>query len=155
MEITDRPSPPTGLRRLLWRLPIQLYRLGLGRLLGPRFLLLHHVGRVSGRDRRAVLEVVHHDGGGWTVASGFGPGADWYRNVGARPEVSIEVAGRRHRVTARRLSEGKGAELMVGYAHRHRRAATRLVGLLGYVVDGSDDDWAEVGGRLPFVRFEP
>jgi hypothetical protein len=42
-------------------LPIYLYRLDLGRLLGHRFLLLVHRGRESGLLRETVLEVLLHD----------------------------------------------------------------------------------------------
>jgi hypothetical protein len=43
--------------RLAFRLPIYLYRLDLGRLLGHRFLLLVHQGRRSGLLRETALEV--------------------------------------------------------------------------------------------------
>ena len=46
--------PRTRLRRALFRAPIWLYRLGLGGLLGGRFLLLTHTGRTSGRPRQVV-----------------------------------------------------------------------------------------------------
>ena len=90
MEIISRPGPLTGLSRTLWRLPILLYRCGLGRLLGQRVMLLTHTGRVSGRPRRAVIEVVQHDEQGYLAASGFGPRADWYRNVVANPDATIQ-----------------------------------------------------------------
>jgi hypothetical protein len=66
-------QPPTGLSRLLFRIPIHLYRLGLGWPLGSRLLLLNHVGRVSGQPRRVVLEVVAHDRTdcSYVVASGW------------------------------------------------------------------------------------
>src|SRR5215204_4945342 len=41
-------SRPTGALRLAFRLPIYLYWLGLGQLLGHRFMLLTHRGRRSG-----------------------------------------------------------------------------------------------------------
>jgi hypothetical protein len=53
-ELT-RPSPPSGLSRMVFRLPIWLYRLRLGWVLGARFLLVHHVGRRTGLPRRVVL----------------------------------------------------------------------------------------------------
>jgi hypothetical protein len=51
-------SKPTGASRLTFRLPIYLYRLDLGRLLGHRFLLLLHRGAravCSERDVRAAI----------------------------------------------------------------------------------------------------
>jgi hypothetical protein len=53
--------PPSGLRRLLFRAPIRLYRWHLGWLLGGRCLLLTHTGRTSGLPRQAVLEVTGRD----------------------------------------------------------------------------------------------
>ncbi|MFE3181054.1 hypothetical protein ACFXKR_09165 [Streptomyces violascens] len=53
----NRPRPPVGRRRTLSRLPVHLYRLGLGPLFGKRLLLLIHTGRVSGRARKVVVEV--------------------------------------------------------------------------------------------------
>jgi hypothetical protein len=40
--------PPRGLVGLAFRLPIWFYRLGLGGLLGTRFVLLTHTARRSG-----------------------------------------------------------------------------------------------------------
>ena len=70
----DRPQPPVGWRRFAARLPILLFRCGLGWVFGSRLLLLHHSGRVTGLHRRVVLEVVEYDpaDGSWVVASGFG-----------------------------------------------------------------------------------
>lgn len=155
MEIVKRPGPPTGLRRKLWRLPILLYRLGLGPLLGRRVMLLTHTGRVSGLPRRAVIEVVRHDEHGYVAASGFGPRADWYRNVLANPEVILQVGGRVLRAAAAPLTADEGAEIMATYAPRHPAAARRLCQIMGFAVDGSVDDYREVGRHIPFVRFTP
>ena len=51
-------SKPSGTLRLVFRLPIYLYRLNLGWLLGHRGLLLTHQGRKSGLLRETVLEVI-------------------------------------------------------------------------------------------------
>ncbi|MFI9592859.1 nitroreductase family deazaflavin-dependent oxidoreductase [Nonomuraea sp. NPDC052265] len=155
MEIVARPDPPTGLSRRLWRLPILLYRLGLGPLLGRRVMLLTHTGRVSRLPRRAVIEVVQRDGRGYVAASGFGPRADWYRNVRATPQVTIQVGGHRFRATAVPLEPGEGADIMARYAPRHPAAARRLCKIMGFAVDGGVDDYREVGSHIPFVRFVP
>jgi deazaflavin-dependent oxidoreductase (nitroreductase family) len=158
MEVVKDVGPPTGLRRLLFRLPIHLYRLGLGGLLGRRLLLLHHIGRVTGRPRRVVLEVVTHDRaeGCYVVASGWGPTAAWYRNVLHTPDVTVQVAWSTLPVRAVPLSEEEGAEVFARYAAAHRRTARYLLPrLMGYSVDGSDADFRAVGRRIPFVRFEP
>lgn len=157
MTTPTRPQPPTGLRRTLFRLPIHLYRARLGWLLGQRFLMLDHVGRSTGAPRRTVLEVVAHDPerDTYTVASGFGPGADWYRNVRKQPQVSIRVGTRLLAVTAVPLTPAESAAAMVDYAHRHPTAARRLSRFMGFEIDGGDDAYRRVGQAVPFVRFEP
>jgi deazaflavin-dependent oxidoreductase (nitroreductase family) len=87
---------PSGLLRLLLRAPIALYRMGLGGLLGGRFLLLSHVGRKTGKTRQALVEVMRHDqeSDRYIVASGWGERSDWLRNVQRAPEVTL-VVGRR------------------------------------------------------------
>jgi len=45
----------------LFKLPLLLYRLRLGWLLGKRFMLLTHVGRRSGKVRRTILAVLRFD----------------------------------------------------------------------------------------------
>src|ERR1035437_9057286 len=87
---SKRPSRPLV---VLFGLPRHLYRHGWGWVLGHRFLQLTHTGRSSGRTYQTILEVIHYDPDSQeaTIMSGFGPGADWLRNVQAngRAEVSI------------------------------------------------------------------
>jgi hypothetical protein len=65
--------PPRGFARMLWRLPLWLYRLHLGWVLQNHFLLLTHTGRKSGLPRQTVLEVLHAEKatGNYTVFSGW------------------------------------------------------------------------------------
>ena len=157
MEIVKRPAPPTGVRRLMFRAPIYLYRLRLGWLFGGRLLLLDHTGRVSGKPRQVVIEVVEHDSadGSYVVCSGFGPKAAWYQNLLAAPETSIRVGLRTIQVTAEPLDSDEGGEFMARYAPRHPRAARKLVRFMGFAVDGTPEDYREVGRQLPFVRLRP
>jgi deazaflavin-dependent oxidoreductase (nitroreductase family) len=158
MEIVKEVQPPTGLSRLLFRLPLHLYRLGLGWLFGHRLAVVNHVGRVTGKRRQAVLEVVAHDGsdGSYVVASGWGAAAAWYRNVLHAPDVSIQVGTRTIPVTGVPLSADEGAEIFARYASRHVAAAKLLLPrLMGYAVDGSEADFRAVGERIPFIRFVP
>jgi beta-exotoxin I transport system ATP-binding protein len=151
-------APPSGFRRLLFRMPIFAYRSGMGWLFGDRLMLLDHTGRVSGKRRQTVLEVVSHDPAhdSFVVASGWGPTAAWYRNVIRTPDVTIQVGRRRIPATAVPLPEDAGAEIFTEYAARHRITAKHLLPrLMGYAVDGSDADFREVGQRIPFVRFVP
>ena len=156
MNIVRNIRPPAGLTRSLFRLPISVYRLGLGWLFGQRLLLLNHIGRVTGKPRQTILEIVEHDAtdGSYVVASGWGPGAAWYCNILQDPDVTIQIGNRTFPVTATPLSENEGAEIFSRYASRHRRLATYMLPrVLGMSVDGSDTDFREVSQRMPFVRL--
>lgn len=156
MKIIKRPAPPTGPRRLLFRIPIHLYRMRLGWLFGGRMILLNHIGRISGKQRQVVIEVVERTpDGAYIVCSGFGPRSDWYRNLLKTPDVTIRTGLRTVPVTAHPLTSEEGAEYMARYAPRHPRLARRLARLMGFEVDGSESDYRAVGRQVPFVRLSP
>jgi deazaflavin-dependent oxidoreductase (nitroreductase family) len=98
-----KPYPSS--RRLIWlyRAPLFLWRLGLGPVVGPGLLLLTTTGRRSGRPRRAVLEYRRLDGRIF-LYSGYGPHADWWRNIEADPRVTIQVGRDTLAMTARRVT---------------------------------------------------
>ncbi len=148
---------PRGLARLARRAPIWLYRLGLGGLLGGRLLLLSHVGRKSGKLRQAVVEVVGHDRttGAYIVASGFGEKSDWYQNVMAHPEVTIQVGRKRMTAHAERLPLPQATEVMLEYNRRHPALLRNLAGILGYRTDGSEADARFFAGVIPMVTLTP
>jgi len=156
MEKTER-KPVTGLKRLFFRAPIYLYRLGLGGLLGKRFLLLNHVGRKSGKARQTVLEVVNHDKETDTfyIASGFGEKSDWYLNILEHPEVNIQVGWRKMSVTAVPLTPEESGQAMVNYTRRHPTAAKNLGKLIGYDVS-TEEEYRTVGREsIPFIALKP
>lgn len=155
MHVIKSPTPPTGLHAFLFRLPIHLYRLRLGWLLGSRFLHLTHTGRVSGTKRDVVIEVVGRDEGSYYACSGFGTRADWYRNVLAAPDVTIQVGRHQARATALALGAENGERIMARYAAQHPKVATRLCRIMGFAVDGTEADFRAVGRSLPVLRFVP
>lgn len=154
---TTKPTPPTGVSRFFFRLPIWLYRWRLGWLLGNRFVLLYHIGRKSGQVRQAVVEVVRHDQASDTyiVCSGFGEKAQWFQNLMQTPAITIQVGRRRLAVRAERLPTATGGDEMVDYARRHPAAARQLARLMGFQVDGSEAAYRAAGEELPFVALHP
>ena len=155
-QTNSTPQPPHGFKRLLLRAPIWFYRLGLGWLLGKRFLLLHHLGRRSGLPRQTVLEVVkyHPDTVAYCVASGYGERSDWYRNLLKTPAARMQVGNRRMNVMAHPLTPEQSGEAMVDYARRYPKAARLICRQVGCQVDGSEDDYRAVGREaIPFVEL--
>lgn len=159
-EGSGRANPPKGLGRIIYRLPVWLYRIGLGGFLGNRFMLLTHTGRKSGLPRQTVLEVVRFDreGGVLVVASGFGEKSDWVRNIQVNPLVTVETRGIKQKAVARRLDRRETGDELVNYNQRHPAAMNALARLLGYRLDGSEEDIRRLGESLPMFSltlFEP
>jgi len=156
MNQTQR-KPVTGLKRLFFRAPLLLYRLGLGGLLGGRFLLLNHTGRKSGKPRQTVLEVVNYDKAADTyyIASGFGKKSDWYLNILAHPEVNIQVRWRKMAVTAVPLTPEESGQAMVDYARRYPLAAQNLSKILGYNASTEEEFRAVARESIPFIALKP
>ena len=134
----------------MYRLPLVAYRVRLGRLLGRRFLRLGHTGRVSGRLRHTVLEVVAELDGDPVVVAAFAPRCDWYRNLLADPAASVAWGRVARPAAARFLSEGEAADVLADYVRRHPRSARNIGRLLGF--DLVDDPQA-AAGVLPVVRL--
>jgi deazaflavin-dependent oxidoreductase (nitroreductase family) len=147
---------------LKWGLnaPQAIYAAGGGRLLGHRFLLLIHRGRHSGRSHRTVLEVLQ-----WRpaereaiVMSGFGPRANWLRNVAAAGDAAeIEIAGARVCAHMRVVGRDEAIAVLAGYERRNRLIAPILRRVLsrlaGFRYDGSPAARARVVETLPLVGF--
>ncbi len=148
--------PPQGIARLLYRAPLMVYRLRLGWLLGGRFLRLTHTGRKSGLPRQAVLEVIEHEAETDTfyVVSGFGRQSQWFKNVKADPEVTIQVGPRLLEARAEVLDEQASGNKLVDYARRHPFAAQALTRALGYELDGSEEQLRHLGAdHMPVVAL--
>ncbi|MGL5816617.1 MAG: nitroreductase/quinone reductase family protein [Phycicoccus sp.] len=64
--------------------------MGFGRIL----VLVHHLGARSGTDRVAPLAAIRADADTWLVAAsaaGAPKNPDWYHNLRANPETSVET----------------------------------------------------------------
>lgn len=149
---------PRGLLRLGFRLPILLYHLHLGWLLGKRFLLLTHTGRKSGLPRKTVIEVIGHDRltDTYFVVSGFGKQTDWFLNLRKHPNARVTVGRRDIPVLARPLPEKEGARVLMEYATLHPIAFKELSTLLtGRSIVPTEADCLEFVESMPVVAFEP
>jgi deazaflavin-dependent oxidoreductase (nitroreductase family) len=114
--------PSRGWRKWAFQLPVSLWRLGLGSLNPPNFLLLTTTGRKSGLPRPTMLEYVRMDESVY-LFSGWGERAQWVKNLQANPLASVQLVrgrtiyGRAVRVTgdqeiARLYWQGRGTSPM-------------------------------------------
>ncbi|WP_145227089.1 nitroreductase family deazaflavin-dependent oxidoreductase [Rudaeicoccus suwonensis] len=118
--------------RWLVRSPLPLYRHGFGWILGSRFLMLEHRGRVSGEPRHVVLECVQRlDTTTIFVASGFGSSAQWYRNIVADPAVRVSIGTLRDVPgVAVPLDAPESARVLGEYAQRHPTAMDQMTDMV-------------------------
>lgn len=134
--------------RWLMRLPIPMYRAGLGRLLGSRFVMIEHLGRKSGEPRYAVVEIVEREGRALRVASGFGTRAQWYRNLRANGVAYLSTGGvRRERVAVNLLDDEASEAVLDRYRRTRPDAWQRLKNAMD-LAQGGD-------ARIPIVEFTP
>ena len=83
------------------------------RINGEAVLLLHHLGRRSGRERISPLIYLRDGADLVLVASKGGSHRHpmWWLNLREMPETTVEVDGHKQRVAVRRASSEEKAEL--------------------------------------------
>lgn len=158
MAVVNLNHHPHGWLRFGLRLPIWLYRLHLGWLLGNRFLLLTHTGRLSGEPRQTVVEVVNHNPRTdvYYVVSGWGARADWYRNLSAHPQATIEVGARRLQVLAQPVPLPEAIDILEAYTYRSPTAFGELTSLfLGQPLLPGRAAAETLAERMPMLAFVP
>jgi hypothetical protein len=163
----DRPAPgiaramaprtsasiPSGLLTTLSSLP---YRLGLGRLLGHRFLLLTFEDGAAAPPRRRLLEVVSWDDdrSEAVVIAPFGARSAWFQAALAGRAVECRIDAEVLRPLRARRVEGEEAyELFSAFERRNRLlmplARPFVSRLAGFHYDGSP------GARRRLLRTMP
>jgi deazaflavin-dependent oxidoreductase (nitroreductase family) len=151
-------DPSRGLLKFGLRLPIWLYRLHLGWLLGNRFLMLTHIGRISGRPHQTVLEVVDYDGQSntYVIASGWGEKSSWFKNITKNNQVLVTTRNGRFEATANRLSVEETRQTLIDYSHKYPLAFRELAVLMsstkGVSVEQNCDILAQT---IPLFSLKP
>lgn len=156
MAQTNVGHAPKGLLRLGFRIPVYVYRLGLGWLFGKRLVMIDHVGRKTGAPHQTVVEVIEADAqtGEVTIVAGYGAQTQWYRNLKAHPETTIQISTHRMSVVAEFVTAEDGEKVMSRYFNRHRKLVAELFSMVGYSWDGTEQGARQIGhDSLRFVRF--
>lgn len=151
-------DPSKGLLRFGLRFPICLYRFHLGWLLGDRFLMLTHTGRISGRPHQTVLEVVAYDkkSNTYVIASGWGEKSSWFKNITKNNRVVVTTRNRRFQATANRLSVEEANQVLINYAHKYPLAFRELAGLMGSARGVSDEENCDLLAQtIPLFSLKP
>lgn len=147
---------PPAVMLPLFRLPILLYRMGLGRLLGRRFMMLTHVGRCSGRLRHTILAVLSFDSKtGVIKAISAWPQSDWFLNIQAFPALQVECDRVRYRPSHRLLSTEEIAVLLTNYRQQHPVFSSIACRIPGWQVNPTDNEMVRLAGTLRGIEFRP
>jgi deazaflavin-dependent oxidoreductase (nitroreductase family) len=150
-------SRPARTLRLALRLPIHLYHLHLGWLLGHRFILLTHKGRKTGQARQTVLEVILYEPTAResVVVSARGARADWYRNLLGSPTIEIRTGRERYTPVHRFLTPEETYTALVAYERRHPWAARVFAKVFDYPLGGSEAARRTFVEPMRLVAFRP
>ena len=89
-----RPLRPSWLRGRLAKWSLLPYRMGLGTLMAPWFMVLTTRGRVTGMARKAPLWYVRQ-GNIVYCLSGWGSSSDWLKNLKANPSALVKIGKER------------------------------------------------------------
>ncbi len=145
---------PTGLLRLALRMPLTLFRLGLGGLLNSmRLMILTTHGRKSGQARHVAIEYRRH-GSTIYMISGWGERPDWYQNLLTDPLVTIQLGRQTLSALADKVTDP--AEALRAVNLFRRDAPTRYDAVLGRLVDDEISGFKlpEVSPQFTIVRLD-
>lgn len=110
---------------------------------------------------QTVLEVIRFDlkTSEATAMSGFGPGADWLRNIEANGQLEVSIGGSTFLATYRVLEVTESVRVFDEYERRNilvRPVIRAVLGrLVGWPFDGSDAARHRLADQLPMVAFRP
>src|SRR3954452_9346126 len=125
---------PGRLALAVFRIPLWLYHRDRGWMLGRTFVMLVHVGRKTGQPHDTVAMVLSddRDTGEVVILSGWGPNADWLRNLRAGPAREVRIAGERFVPEHRFLDQDEAVAVVVDFRHRHPGRVRLASAILGW-----------------------
>lgn len=148
--------PPNAVLRILYRIPVYFYKIGLGWMFGKRFVLFHHIGRKSAKPYQTVVEVVEieKETGNVIVVAGYGERTQWYQNLQHMLTTTIQLGKHKFPVSIEMINPEDGADIMARYYQRYGKITGALFSILGYEWDGTEKGARQIAlEHLRFVRF--
>lgn len=156
MAQQDLAATAPSLMIPIFKLPLVLYRLHLGWLLGKRFMQLTHVGRRSGKVRRTVLAVLRFDRQtNELYAVSAWKGSDWYANIQASPALEVASGFARYAPVQRTLAPEEIAAALLAYRKRHPLFSRIICRIPGWKWDSTPEEFLELAHTLRGVAFRP
>jgi deazaflavin-dependent oxidoreductase (nitroreductase family) len=144
--------PAQGWRKLMFKWPLQLWRMGFGPILGQVMMVVTQTGRKSGLPRHTMLEYYRLRERPY-VLSGWGTKSQWAKNLLANPHCTIQTAHGAEGATAVHVQND--AELWEIYHlfMQHDPVLTRRF-LALYGIAESPDEFVACKDRYYAFRFD-
>ncbi len=153
---SDQPIPyPQGVARLLLRLPVWGYRLGLGDAFDSvQIMALTTRGRTSGLARHTAIEYRQH-GSKVYVISAWGQRPHWYQNLIHDPHVMIQRGSRLTSAVACPVTDA-GEALRVLHLFRRRAPGIydAIIARLSDRTSVNARSLPDVTGQITIVRLD-
>ncbi len=142
--------------RVVFRIPILTYRIGLGGLIGKHILLLTTIGRKTGKLRVTALGYGYNAANDtFHVMTGWGGKTDWLLNARANPRIHVWAGARQFDGDAELVTERKAIEMMREYARLNPLAPQMWSRLSGIPYDGSDESLRKLVTYFPSLALRP
>ena len=144
--------PDSRALRFVHKLPLTLWRLGLGSLLGSQLMLLTTTGARTGLPR-TTGQSAHHVDGKLYAWCPYGARSAWFGNLVADPAVTVQTSAGTWTAEAARLEDEQEARRL----YRHlREFDLRMLReyLAGQGIPDSEIEFAAARGRLHVVRLD-
>ena len=156
IKLSDGHTKAPSFMIPIFKLPVFLYRLHLGWLLGKRFMQITHVGRHSGKVRWTVLAVLRFDEQTKAIyAVSAWQGSDWYYNIQAAPALQVETGFVRYVPVQRSLSPEEITTIFIAYRKQHPIFSRMICRIPGWKWDSSYEEFLELARTLHGVAFTP
>lgn len=140
---------------MVFRMPLPLYRAGLGWILGTTFVAFTHLGRRTGVPHTTAAMVLRHDRatGEVVVCSVWGPTTDWVRNLRAAPATRVQLGRTSWTPLHRFLDQDEAYEVALAFRERHPWRLRLMARVLDLGDLSSDAAVRELVEDRPFVAF--
>ncbi len=145
------PYPDNPIVQRLYKTPILLYRLGLGKVIGKYIMIISTYGRKSGKVCRTPIEY-YRKGENIYAISGFKRDPDWYRNLKANPHVTLQTNQGVHHMLARRPETDEEWQGIIEYL---KESPVPLLVIPEVIEKINDPEIQKQIRDWPVVFFEP
>lgn len=147
---------PQGVMRFAMRMPLILYRLGLGWLAGAAYLMaLTTRGRKSGLARHTVVEFRRHGSKIYAV-SAWADRPEWYKNIQQDPAVTLKIGNRAMSAQASTVDDpAEALRVLVLFRKTNPTVYDALLARLSNEKSIDLKSLPDIATRFTIVRFNP